>query len=165
MVGGRSLSLVLIPVLSIQRTSDASGTLANGTCVRCDSCRPSQKRFMKLDGFRSCTCWAERRIRKPLHEKHQRIQRRTVLRCTGTLACALCHAANAYQHVRWDESVVIVGPLLLHGMPCTSYVLSAPFFAERILGLRLRFMSVRSDEGDTTAEVIGRIIHEPTHIG
>ena len=83
---------------------------------------------MKLDGFRSCTCWAERRIRKPSHEKHQRIQQETVL-------------------------------------PCTSYVLSAPFFAERILGLRLRFMSVRSDEGYTTAEVIGRIIHEPTHIG
>lgn len=48
--------------------------------------------------------------------KHQRIQRETVLRCTSTLAYALCHAANAYLHVRWDESVAIVGPLLLHAL-------------------------------------------------
>ena len=37
-------------------------------------------------------------------------------------------------------------------MPCTSYVLAAPFFADRVLSLCLRFMRVRSDGGDTTAE-------------
>ena len=65
--------------------------------------------------FAAAPAGADRRIRKPSHENLQRFQRETVLRCTGTLACALCHAANAYHH-SWDEGVAIVDPLLLHAL-------------------------------------------------